>query len=133
MTSTAEAVEELPPYPKGIGNGDSLGFAFHDCKRYKTRYASDLERAWCECTELCNQELWDEAEEKLDEYQDLCVYKPDQKLITRVICGRNKMRSTSDGATSKTKKELFKESLQVLKYSLFNEVDDEDDKIASFN
>ena len=38
---------------------------------------------------------------------------------------RNKIRSTSDGVTSKTKKELFEESLQVLKYSLFNELNDE--------
>ena len=54
-----------------------LGFAFVDGKRYGMHDASELERAWCECGELCDQELWKEAEEKLYEFQDL----PGQILI----------------------------------------------------
>lgn len=68
---------------------------------------------------------------KLDEYQDLCVYKPDQKLIVRVIYGRNKAQSVANSATSEEKKEAFEESLQALKFWPVNsnDMDDEEEKI----
>ena len=93
-------------------------------------YASELERAQCECGELCDQELWKEAEEKLDQYQDL----PDQILIFRVISGRNKVRSVANRGTSEEKKEAFEESLRALKHWLVNSNNMDDDwMIASFN
>ena len=110
--------------------GEYLGFAFVDGKRYGMHDASELERAWCECGELCDQELWKEAEEKLYEYQDL----PDQILIVCVISGRNKARSVANGGTSEEKKEAFEESLRALKHWLVNSNNMDDDwMIASFN
>ena len=117
------SVEDLPPYPKGNWHGKCMGFAFLDGKRYKMGYSSEVERAWCECSELCDEGLWEEAEEKFEEYQDLCESRIDERLASRVICGRNKSRSTKGEMTPEQREEAFRESFHVLSYELSRDMD----------
>lgn len=40
--------------------------------RLQCTYGSREERSWCECAELADAKLWEEAKSKLDEYYDAC-------------------------------------------------------------
>lgn len=115
---TSTSIEDLPEYPGGMGYGPYLGFAFQNGIRYKLRYASELEQAWAETSELCDQSLWKEAEKRLGQYEDLCIYAPDVKLQLRVRNGVNNALMKG-GKMSKAKAiKEFNLSIRMIQYEL---------------
>jgi len=61
-----ETIQQLPPYTGKRVNDDDpyLGFAYDKSgQKCKITYCSAPERAWCECSELVTQKLFEEAEE----------------------------------------------------------------------
>jgi hypothetical protein len=112
-------IEDLPTYPNGRGGyGDYLGFAYKDGTKYKLNYSSADERAHCECGELCDVGLWEEAWEKLDEYEGICRRKPDPRLQARVVAGLYKERVKSGKMSGK---EALNQIILVIGYEMSND------------
>lgn len=129
MDSQSVPVQKLSFYKdedgyKQDGYGDFLGFHFMNGTRYKMYYASALERAWCETRELVDEKLWEEANEKCDEYLDLCVAKPDDKLVRRVCMGynnwMNRQRTVRSGGGGDQKKDAFRADIADHQCNLFD-------------
>ncbi len=117
----ASSVQKLSFYKDEDGYGDYLGFRFVNGTRYKTYYASELERAWCETSELVDEKLWEEANEKCDEYLDLCLYKPDEKLVRRVCMGYNNWMNRQKAVSSgDEKKDAFRADIEDHQCNLFD-------------
>ena len=88
-----KAIRALPPFEgaKNIDDNDPfLGFCFDKKQpggqRYKIEYHSAAERAWCECSELVDQKLWQEADKLfLDEVQ--YYQRFDHELYSKIRIG----------------------------------------------
>lgn len=71
--------------------GGVRGFAYvspSDDVRYQTNYQTPHEKAWCECNDLCDHGLWEEARLKLDEVErETPTPALDMQMAARVFYG----------------------------------------------
>lgn len=68
-----------------------------DGTRVSMSYSSHAERIWCECGELLDQELYEEAYKIMDEYHDInnrWIDKSDFKLVLKVEMGYLSVKPT---------------------------------------
>ncbi len=73
ITSMKEEELDALPWINGPQSGGIRGFAFkdkEDPQRYQEMYSSMHEKLWCEASGLIDAELWDEAEEKVEELRN---------------------------------------------------------------
>lgn len=95
-------------------------------KRIPHDYNSHQERAWCECGELADAKLWEEAEAKLDEYYDLSGgfvrYSRDALLSAQVAVGLAGVKGGEENYVAGAK--------QALSFALFKDDGSESEKIA---
>jgi hypothetical protein len=71
--------------------GGVRGFCYTsptDDVRYQTSYATAHEKSWCECSDLCDHGLWEEARLKLDELErNRSTPELDMQMEARVYFG----------------------------------------------
>jgi len=125
---TDEEIEALPPYPGRARSNGYLGFAFQESTRYKIFHTGLNERFYCECSELCDEGLWDEAWDKLDQYEATCTYKPSAKLQASVVKGRF-LHTTSFESLVQYEK-AFQNACNVIAYHLSNDGGVNDEEIC---
>lgn len=105
-------VHDLPPYEGSFLGGPFVGFVFNEQGvRCKMSYGCLDEKLYCECSTLCDQKLWREAKEKLDERVDCTGKICDSDYRKIQIAFLNEPNST---------KRDFDEAIAAINQSLYS-------------
>lgn len=110
--------EELDalPWINGPKTGNIRGFGFKDKKdpqRYQMMYDSMNEKLWCEAFGLIHAELWDEAEEKVNElsaYRGRCDMNLEMELCYGIAM-RGVEEGSNKGIKDKNKFDLARQTI----------------------